>query len=275
MTGPVDPPTVSAGVLGGRAHLYLAAIDEWAAEESLARSMAFLSTEERERHARFRVEAPARAFAIGRALARQVLSLYADVAPADWRLEPDERGRPRISGPREHPALEFNLSHNDRLVACVVTGGSACGVDVESPTRRVDPVRIAEHSFGEDETRDLKKRDGADRRRRFFEYWTLKEAYLKARGRGIEMRMDSVLFDLAETRAIAAGFAARVEDRPEDWQFALYRTEADQLVALALRRDGGADLEIQAFRSRPGAPRAAAAAPELARVSRPAVGAGA
>ena len=260
--------------LAGRAHLYLAATDEWTRGDRLEAALALLSPEELSRFERFRVDAPARAFATGRALARRVLSLYAEVAPRDWRLEPDEHGRPRITGPSLDPALELNLSHNDRLVICLMTGGAACGVDVESLARPVDALRIAEHSFGEEETRDLREREGADRQRRFFAYWTLKEAYLKARGRGIEMRMDSVVFSLAREGRIDVELAARVEDQPDRWQFSLYRTTADELVAVALRRAAGENVEIRAFQSTPAEPRAAAATLELQRVSRPAVGAG-
>lgn len=260
--------------LNGGAHLYLAATDDWTRGDRLDAALTLLSPDEQRRHARFRVDAPAQAFATGRALARRVLSLYAQVAPRDWRLDPDAHGRPRITGPPSNLALEFNLSHNDRLVACLVTGGTACGVDVESLTRRVDALRIAEHSFGEEETRDLRNRDGADRRRRFFAYWTLKEAYLKARGRGIEMRMDSAVFRLAEEGRIAVDFAPRAEDRPDRWQFSLYRTGDDEMVAVALKRETGDDLEIRAFQSTPEDLMAAVAPLELQRVSRPVVGAG-
>lgn len=262
---------MSTEPLNGQAHLYLAATNDWTRGDRLAATLEFLSRDERRRYERFRVTAPARAFATGRALARQTLSLYAGVAPGDWRLDPDEHGRPRITGPPGGPVLEFNLSHNDDLVACLMTGGVACGVDVESLARRVDARRIAEHSFGEEETRDLRARDGADRRRRFFAYWTLKEAYLKARGRGIEMRMDSVVFSLVKEGRITVGFPPRVDERPERWQFSLYRTETDELVAVALRRESGRDLDIRAFQSSPGEPQAAAATLRLERVTRPAV----
>ena len=257
--------------LVGRAHLYLADPHDWTRGDQLPATLALLTPDERERHARFRVEAPALAFATGRALARRALSLHAEADPVDWRLEPDEHGRPRIVGPDGGPDLDFNLSHNDHLVACLVTGGITCGVDVESPARRVNPLRIAEHSFCEDELRDLKKRAGDDRQRRFFTYWTLKEAYLKARGRGIAMRMDSALFRFPEEGRITVEFPPRVGDRPERWQFALYGSEADQLVATALHSTKS--LEIHAFRATPKDPRAAAARLTLERSSRPLVGA--
>lgn len=257
--------------LEGQAHLYLATCDDWTRGDLLAKALALLSPAERARYERFRVEPPARAFATARALARQVLSLYAEREPASWHLEPDEHGRPRIVDPAEPPRLEFNLSHTDRLVACLVTADVPCGVDVESLDRRVDPVRIAEHSFGEDEVRDLKSRQGTDRRRRFFTYWTLKEAYLKARGRGIAMRMDSALFRFPADDAdasIAVDFAPRTGDRPGDWRFAVYRVEGEQLLALAVRPGSGENLEIRSFRAQPGEPRAAEVTLELERSNR-------
>lgn len=243
-----SPSPLSA--LAGEAHLYLAAPADWMGADRRDRSLAVLSCDERRRHERFRVAAPARSFATGRALARQVLSLYDPTRPADWHLEPDDHGRPRILG-RAPGALDFNLSHNDRLVACLVTGGAAGGVDVESLDRRVDPLRIAEHSFREEELEDLAGRTGSARRRRFFAYWTLKEAYLKARGRGIEMRLDSILLRFPPGGTLEADFAARTGDRAADWQFALFRAAGDQLVAVAVRREGTSDHTIRVFRATP------------------------
>lgn len=260
---------MSADSLDGQAHLYLASPDDWTSGDQLDRSIAVLSSAERQRYERFRVAAPARAFATGRALARQTLSLYADSRPADWRLEPDEHGRPRILGAG---GLEFNLSHNDRLVACLVTAGGACGVDVEWLERRVDPLRIAEHSFCEPELDDLSARTAEDRQHRFFAYWTLKEAYLKARGRGIEMRLDSALFRFPADGRIEVELAERTADHPADWQFALFRVDADQLLAVALRRERDVDLELSVFHSRPDEPRGVATCATLA-ASRPPAGA--
>ena len=62
---------------------------------------------ERLRHQRYKVEGARREFLVGRAMVRTVLSRYAPTAPADWRFEANQYGRPAIVGAA--PGLVFNL----------------------------------------------------------------------------------------------------------------------------------------------------------------------
>lgn len=268
----LSPNSGMSSLSPNSAHLYLASPDEWTREPHLSGALAVLSSEERERYERFRVAAPARSFLTGRALVRRVLSLHAGVPAEDWRLLLDQHGRPRIEGPEVEAPLEFNLTHNDETVACLVTPGSDGGVDVESLDRKVEHLGIAEHSFAEEEVEDLRRLEGEPLSQRFFSYWTLKEAYLKARGIGIAMRLDSAVFALTERDGpdgIAVRFAPRAEDREDEWQFTLYRLGERQRLAVALRRVAGTDLGLRVFESTPENPRATETELELLASTRP------
>jgi len=171
-----------------------------------------------------------------RTLLRETLSRYAPVAPEDWRFRTGEHGKPEIAQPAQ-ARLRFNLSHSDRLVACAVTLDHDIGVDVENTARACEPLELGERVFTDEENRALRALTGRARQRRFFELWTLKEAWLKARGSGFALDPRCVSFEIGESARIRARFHGPVRDDPAQWSFALLEPEPGQLMALALRTD--------------------------------------
>src|SRR5262249_48360392 len=157
-------------------HVWWQATDE-VGERALGDAVALLSPEERARHARFMFDRDRRTFALAHALLRTSLSRYAAIEPAAWQFQEAPGGKPFVVRPDEGPQLSFNLSHTDGLVACAIAEGLSVGVDVECITR-VASEEVAERCFA---PRELEARrtlpTDADRARRFFELWTLKEAY--------------------------------------------------------------------------------------------------
>jgi len=123
---------------------------------------------------------------VSRALLRETLSRYAPVRPEAWAFAPGAHGKPAISNPAGL-RLRFNLSHTGKLVACALTLDDEIGVDLEDTTRELDPFEIAERVFSREEIAAFRALAPESQRRRFFESWTLKEAYLKARGLGFEL----------------------------------------------------------------------------------------
>ncbi len=169
-------------------------------------------------------------------LARTVLARHGGWPPEAWRFREGPRGKPEIAGPGGAPALHFNLSHTTGLVACAVAGDEV-GADVEWVGRRTDPARLARRFFAPAEAEAIESPADEDRRRRrFFELWTLKEAYLKARGEGLTRRLDGVTFDVQAGAAPLAAFAPPSADDPAAWQFFLVRPTPDHVAAVALRR---------------------------------------
>ena len=68
------------------------------------------------------------------------------------------------------------------------------GIDVERFDRRCDMEAIARRYFSALEIQELMSLGMGDRPARFLEYWTLKEAYVKARGLGLSIPLDSFYF---------------------------------------------------------------------------------
>jgi 4'-phosphopantetheinyl transferase len=204
-----------------------------------------LTTDEWQRAQRFYQVADRERFVIGRALARTMLSQYADVTPADWDFAIDDRGRPHLGvRPAGAPDLRFNLSHTPGLVACAVTVGREVGVDVEQIGRRLVHDTIPERFFSAREVADLRARPEAEQRPLFFDYWTLKESYIKARGLGLALPLGQFSFICAPGQSPTIEFAPELHDDPASWQFAQFWPTAEHRMAVAVRRSGQ-DLPIE------------------------------
>jgi 4'-phosphopantetheinyl transferase len=210
----------------------------------LQRRQEFLSDEERARWRRFVREIDAHHYLIAHALLRTALSQYVDTAPGAWRFECNEFGRPYVAEPKIGRDLQFNLSHAQGLVACAVTWRRPVGIDVENFERTGVGVELAANYFSPYEIAALRSLPAAAQPERFLEYWTLKEAYLKARGVGLSLPLDCFSIDLRPEPPIGISFAASLDDDPAAWQFAQFRPTPRHVLAVAVRRPPGEDLRI-------------------------------
>ena len=125
---------------------------------------------------------------------RGVLSRYANVAPADWRFSRGEHGKP---GLLDSPLpLDFNLSHSGDWLACAVTAGTAVGLDIEYCDPSRDVLKLARRFFQTREVAGLQACGEERQTARFYDYWTLKEACIKARGQALGQGLESAGFHL-------------------------------------------------------------------------------
>jgi 4'-phosphopantetheinyl transferase len=199
-----------------------------------------LSDDERERAAQLVFEAHRNVFVTTHAFVRATLSRYATVAPSEWSFATNDYGRPRVCQP-SFGDLDFNLAHSDGIAVCLV-GRGILGVDVEDLSRRA-PLDVVDQFFSAIEVQSLMQRPIELRPRRFYEYWTLKESYIKACGMGLSLPLDRFAFDLDSERVPSISFLPPIEDDASRWQFTLLMPTTRHLVAAALR-DPLPDLRI-------------------------------
>jgi 4'-phosphopantetheinyl transferase len=197
--------------------------------------LSWLSDDERERHARFRFQDDREAYLVAHALTRRALGQVAGVAPSALSFQAGEHGRPEIAGPSCALALRFNLSHTRGLVACGVACGHDIGVDVERIDREVALLGVARHVFSERENAGLSSLSGSVQRLRFFELWTLKEAYVKAIGKGLAAPLKSISFLPEASDPVAVHFAEQALDDPSAWCFRRHEPGPNHRLAVALR----------------------------------------
>ncbi len=155
----------------------------------------FLLTEERAQHDRYAFPAARDEYLMSRALCRLGLAAYTGAAPMDFVFARNPHGKPYIVEPLECRSVQFNLTGTRSLVALAIAT-SAVGLDAEFIPRKTDTVRVAERFFSTRELSALQALPPVEQRRRFFDYWTLKEAYIKARGLGMAIPLGSFSFTL-------------------------------------------------------------------------------
>jgi len=183
----------------------------------LGRYRQILTEEERGREARFYFEQDRHRYLITRALLRTTLSRYADIPPERWKFVTNTYGRPYISN-KSVTNLTFNLSHTRKLVVLAVARGCELGVDTEDTLTRTPPLEIADRFFASEEVTSLRALPPEQRMRRFFQYWTLKESYIKARGRGLSLPLDEFAFHFPGERQVSLTLQAKLQDAAENWR---------------------------------------------------------
>lgn len=228
----------------GRVDLWYVHQDRIADPGLLDRYPALLSKDEAVRWQRFLFEKDRHRFLVARAMLRDVLSRYTRREPQSLAFQYNGYGKPSLVEPAGLP-IGFNLSHSGGLAVCAVTAACDVGVDVETPQRPTDVIALARRYFAESEVQALACWSAEEQKRVFFEFWTLKEAYIKARGQGLSIPLDSFAFSLAPERPPSIGFAAGVGDDPGNWQFAQLFLGSRYPIAVALRSPQHSEMAIQ------------------------------
>jgi 4'-phosphopantetheinyl transferase len=103
---------------------------------------------------------------------------------------------------------------------------------------------IASDVFSPSELRSLRSLPTEQLRRRFFELWTLKESYLKARGVGLTLPLHEFSL-LIGNGGIGIEFAEELHGAPDAWQFWLSYPSANHVLALGLRKSGRSELTVK------------------------------
>jgi len=172
-------------------------IDVEADDSVIAELGAVLSTEEHSRCMKFRFQADRRRYLVSHGALRQVLSLYLGIAPQQLKFTHGRYGKPCLEGAPAPGDLRFNLSHSGDKALVGVTRGREIGVDIEFIQSQFDWERLAERFFAPQEVEMLRGLVHESRNRAFFSCWTRKEAYLKAKGLGLQLPLQDFSVSLA------------------------------------------------------------------------------
>lgn len=201
------------------------------------RLSAVLDEGERARANAFRLEDDRLSYCLAHGLLRRALSaLSPGIPPSAWRFERGPHGKPHIAGPIETD-LAFSLSHTRGLVAIALARGLSLGVDVEADTRDVNGVEIATRFFSRDEANALRALPAETCPRAFLALWTLKEAIVKASGRGLTQDLSSFTVELDRPPRIACHDPSLAD--ASRWRLWHARTGRHHLALAAIDADPG------------------------------------
>jgi 4'-phosphopantetheinyl transferase len=207
-------------------------------------AIAAMSGEERARAARFVFPRDRLSYQVAHGLLRLVLARQTGVAARDLAFSSSALGRPELQPGGEGPGrVRFNLSHTRDLVGCAVTRDAEIGFDLERMMAPA-PIDTAGRYFSPAERAWLSGQVADRQPEAFYELWTLKEAYLKARGLGLSLPLES--FSIVP--AAAPGTPPSLAAPPGDggpWSLQSWRF-ADHRCALALGASTMPPLAVQA-----------------------------
>lgn len=193
--------------------------------ELLPRYEALLDQEERTAVARLKFAADRQLQLGAHALLRVALAAAGPLAAADWRFARTPGGKPALAPRQQGP--HFNITHTRGLAACALAWGSELGVDAEHERGGDAPFELCPTVFTPRERSWLAELPEKARGSAFFGLWTLKEAYMKAVGLGLELPPRSLEASLEPPQVTAAG-------RTGTWRFAALRPTNEHRLALAV-----------------------------------------
>jgi 4'-phosphopantetheinyl transferase len=167
-----------------------------------------------------------------------VLSRYLAIPPREWVFSTNVYGKPDIVNSQAKEAcLSFNISHTHSLIVLAITKCRALGVDVENFHTRAAPIDVADHYFTPHEVAALATMPPQQQQYRFFESWTFKESYIKARGLGLSLPLDRFGFRFPHEQAVEIAIDPELGDDPARWQFWQLRPRQEYLLAICAERD--------------------------------------
>jgi 4'-phosphopantetheinyl transferase len=194
-------------------------IHVWTASPEIALQQAAelertLSTDEIDRARRFHFETDRRNFIGRRAILRAILADYLATTPSSLRFLYNDFGKPRLDGSPEARSLSFNQSRSRGLTLVAVTLDRDVGVDIEFVNDSVPTAELATSFFSTNEIATLQALPESLRLAGFFNCWSRKEAYIKARGMGLSIPLDS--FDVSLNHGDAGTVV--VNGNSSDWK---------------------------------------------------------
>jgi 4'-phosphopantetheinyl transferase len=115
---------------------------------------------------------------------RCLLGGAVNVNPAQLRIHRTQYGKPYLA---DYPEVAFNLSHTGSTMAVAIAFDCELGIDIELCKPRANLVPLTKKCFGKEELDYWQGLPEIDRALAFYRFWTRKEAFIKATGRGIAL----------------------------------------------------------------------------------------
>jgi len=195
-----------------------------------ARLEAVLDRDELDRAARFRFDRDRHRYVVGRGLLRLLLARYLGREPEELRFRYGPERKPALAGDE----LRFNLAHAEGTVLYAFSRAFEVGVDVELLRPDAADGRVAERFFSPREVAALRALPESEQPQAFLACWTRKEAFLKARGDGLTLPLDSFDVTLRPDEPVELLRTAWAPEERDRWQLVdLSEEERGEIAALA------------------------------------------
>ncbi|KAJ3693272.1 hypothetical protein LUZ60_008752 [Juncus effusus] len=230
------------------AHVWYIKPDEIKDSSQLKNYLEILSPSEKQRILSLDEEKNQKNAILSKALVRTTLSRYSnwEIHPKSIKFKKGINGKPEIIWQDKNDIsnlpLQFNLSHTSSLIACAISLQNPIGIDVEENRRKTmhNVISLAKRYFSPSEFEFLKSISDPDtQQREFIKLWTLKEAYVKATGRGFS----SSPFKNFTIQSLKNGMKLSIEADSDcegltvNWQFGQFEINNSHFLSICMERD--------------------------------------
>ena len=202
--------------------------------EQLAQCWLTLAPDEQQRAGRFHFERDHHRFTAAHGVLRALLGRYLRLSPQELKFSTGPWGKPALRSESRPMPLHFNLSHSHQLALYAFTLNRETGVDVEFIRPDFASPGMARSFFSPREVAQLGSLPEAEQMQAFFNCWTRKEAYIKARGEGLSLPLDQ--FDVSLLPGEPARLLRMLSDERETlrWRMAALQPGPDYAGAVAV-----------------------------------------
>jgi len=147
-----------------------------------------LNEEEYGRYKRYLADQARTEFFWGRYLVKTVISRYLNIHPQDIVFQKNQYGKLFLDRRYHQENIGFNLTHSQGIVAGAFILENDIGIDVEKIDRNISD--IAKRFFSPEEKAYINSHYPS-KNNLSYQIWTLKEAYIKAKGVGLSLPLES------------------------------------------------------------------------------------
>lgn len=170
--------------------IHLFCVDVSLIADRADRLMEMLCEEEKRKAGKFRYPMDSVRFIAARGFLRIILGHYLNAEPDHLKFSYGLYGKPALDTEFRQDSMTFSVSHSDRLVLYAIARDREIGVDIERIRRDIPCEPISEKYFSPGEAALIGTLPPGVRQEVFFSYWTLKEAFIKATGRGFSLPLN-------------------------------------------------------------------------------------
>ena len=143
-----------------------------------------LSDSEKQRAQAYHIQADQNCYVLTHGILRYLLAAYTDLTPQTLHFAEQTHGKPILVKEQGSKSIEFNLSHT-REYAVIAIAQLPIGIDIEYVRNDIKPLALANRFFSQAEYQALSVLPACEQANAFIYAWTIKEAWVKASGKGI------------------------------------------------------------------------------------------
>lgn len=154
-------------------------------------------------------------FGTARYVLRSICSNLVNTKADDIQIDFLEYGKPFFP---KFNHLQFNISHSGNIILLGFGINYPLGVDVEIYSNTIDHLKLSKSVFSKKEVNDLHKLEDTVLVEGFYNCWTKKESYIKARGLGLHLALDGFSVRLFDEGNYNLSHTTDIVGEPQKWQ---------------------------------------------------------